>query len=162
MFDKLSNFQNHQDFLLNIHKNKEEKLSELFRLINHENVDISDYDNFKKITHLVMKKIKKSDKAFLLWLHCTGEHISFKFNCKWALVKYNLPTSKVWYSPILINETQDVWMIGQDCEKMYYKYKRLYDIEFSTFYKMSIERLLHKTKLSDINREGLIDFIELK
>ncbi|MFD1614293.1 hypothetical protein [Gelatiniphilus marinus] len=103
MFDKLSNFQTHQGFLLNIHKNKEEKLSELFQFINHGKVDVSDYDNFEKITQLVMKKSKKSDKAFLLWLYCCGEHISLKYNCKWALIKYNF-FNIAWYSPILINE----------------------------------------------------------
>lgn len=161
MFDKLSVFQSHQDFLLNIHKNKEEKLSEFFRHLNHEKIDISDYDNFKKITHLVMTQLKKSDENFLLWLYCCGEYINLKFNCKWGLIKYKLHT-KEWYSPILINETNDIWNIGQDCERIYYKYNRSFNIEFSTFYKMSIERLLNKTKLSDIKLNGLIDFIELK
>ncbi|MCF7568402.1 hypothetical protein L3X37_08495 [Sabulilitoribacter arenilitoris] len=161
MFDKLSVFQNHQDFLLNIHKNKEEKLFEFFRLINHEKVDISDYDNLKKITHLVMNQLKKSDDNFLSWLYFCGEHINLKFNCKWALMKYNF-INKEWYSPILINEKNDIWNIGQDCERLYYKYNRLYNIEFSTFYKMSIERLLSKNKLGDIEQNGLIDFIELK
>lgn len=161
MFDKLSAFQSHQDFLLNIHKNKEEKLSEFFRVINHENVDISDYVNLKNITHLVMKQLKESDENFLSWLYCCGEHINLKKNCKWALLKYNF-INKEWYSPILINEKNDIWNIGQDCERMYYKYNRMHSIEFSGFYKISIERLLHKTKLGNLTKDGVIDYIELK
>lgn len=56
----------------------------------------------------------------------------------------------------------DIWNIDQDCELIYYKNNRMHSIAFNYFYKMSIERILNKTKLGNLTKDGVIDYIELK
>jgi uncharacterized protein YfkK (UPF0435 family) len=156
---KASIFDNYQSFLLNINKDKSKKLIYVSGLMRKNKIDIHTYEGIKEITDFIMKKTKKSDEAFIHWFYCWGEHISSRFHSKWALIKYNSTIFPDSYSPILIDKKNEIWLVGSDCEKAYYKYNRLSGINFSTFYKIHAERSLHKQKLKDIEI-GISDLIQ--
>ncbi|WP_413974690.1 hypothetical protein [Hyunsoonleella sp. 2307UL5-6] len=155
MFFKSKVVCNNQSFILEINKAQNAKLGSLFQLIETGKLDISKAKNIEIITDCIMKKIKKSDNAFLLWLFLIGEHINIKYDTKWALIRFNISQfDDNCFYPILINSEKDIWLAGTDLSRYYYDKRRMHGIGFLTFYKTFIERVLGKTKLS--NYEGII------
>ncbi|PWH83982.1 hypothetical protein DIS18_05390 [Algibacter marinivivus] len=149
---KTSIFNNYQDFLLDINFDRKLKLIQMFELINNPIIDIRSYESIEYLTNVVMKKSEKSDNIFIYWFFCWGEHIKLNFSSQWALIKYKSPLISEYYYPILIDKKDQIWQVGFDCEKAYYKYNRLANISFSTFYKMHAEKLLVQSKLKDIDK----------
>ncbi|MEE9406893.1 MAG: hypothetical protein V3V28_02340 [Polaribacter sp.] len=160
MFFNNNIFLKNQDYILKINDRKEEKTKELFEIINEKNIDIKPYKNIKFITDCVMKNFKKSDKIFLLWLYFFGEHINLNFGSKWALLKYDAPFLSEFYYPVLIDKKEEIWFVGTDCARAYFKYNKLNQIDFSGFYKVTAERIIYSPNLKDIQGK-LKDFIVL-
>lgn len=140
-----------QSFILDINKAKNSKLDSLFKLIEVEKLDISKPESVEIITDCIMKKIKKSDNAFLLWLFVIGEHVNTKYNTRWGLIRFNIDLlDRNCFYPILINSDEDIWLAGTDLSRYYYEKKRMYGIGFNAFYKTFVERILgNKTNLSN-------------
>lgn len=144
-------FDKYQPFILNINKNKSSKINRLSQLINKEIINVETYKDIEVITDCVMKEGSKSDEVFLHWLYCFGEHINVNYNSKWALIKYKKSSviSDCYY-PILMNKEEEIWFVGTDCERGYYKYNRLSNIKIHSYYELHVKQIFGKSKLKDI------------
>ena len=138
-------------FMMNIHQGTDDKLNELFEAIGERFEDVATYDALERITFAVMKKIKKSDRHFLLWLHVVGQHIKLKYDGYWVIIKHGDKSSGEYYFPAIMNANTEIWRVGNSCYKLYYTKRRMYDMSFDTFYKLHIERAIAEYKFSDLN-----------
>lgn len=147
-------FERESEFIINIHKDRQNKLDELFQIIGDKFEDISSYEVLEHITNMIMKKVKKSDKNFLLWLHCVGCHVKFNFDAKWILLrvdKYIGENIHTYYHPAIMDKNTEVWEVGNSCYIQYYLKRRMHGISFLTFYKIHIERSIWKPKFHELN-----------
>ena len=149
-------FSKEKEFLFSIHEAPSFKIQELGGVLDFDVSNVDDYEMIKKVTLAVMRKNARSDRKFLLWVHFIGYHIKFKYDAKWALVKFTLPNGKNTldhFYPILIDKENTLWKVGEFCLEAYYYGKILLGDSFLTYYKLHIERAIYKTKLSDLHLE---------
>lgn len=147
-------FELNKYFLLNIHKDKKQKLNDLFIIIGKEFSDLKSYKAIEEITSQVMRRLKKSDHNFLLWLHCIGVHINLKYNTKWIL--YKVEGREPVYMPAVMDINGVIWQIGLNCHLKYYKGQRMSGISFEFFYKTVVEKSIFNTKLENFKKESIV------
>lgn len=143
-------FIEESDFIGSIARNNTEKLEMLFLLTGKSYVDINSFEILKEITDSIMKKIGKSNLAFLLWLYTVGEHLKEKFNGRWMLEKRSNILGE-YFVPFILNSKNDVWLVGDFCYALYFNKNRMKHIGFDFFYKVYIERRVTKLSIKDLN-----------
>ena len=144
-------FEN-QEFIKSINHRTEDKLQELNLITGQKINDFEAYDSLKKITSLIMNQSKKDDYHFLLWLHYVGYYTKTKYKGEWALIRRpKLVQQGDFLSPIVINQSSDVWLVGDFCYQLYYKWNKMKNISYNTFYKGDIERVAWSPKFKDLN-----------
>ena len=138
------------EFIMKIHNKTDDKIREMQEATGIELQEVTSYESLKKVTDLIMTKLRKSDRNFLFWLHFVGHYIKTICNGRWALIKRREYDS-LYYSPLIIADDTAVWLVGDFCYTYYYAKKRMHGISFETFYKLEIEKLIFKPKWSDLN-----------
>lgn len=138
------------NFIQNIHRNTYEKLIQLSNLISRKTVYGLSYDDVKLVTLAIMRKCKRSDQNFLLWLHFAGCYIKNTFNARWILVHRQVDSIH-YYVPFMMDEKEEIWDVGDFCYIYYYLKNRMKGISFELFYKLEIERTLQNNKFDDLN-----------
>lgn len=153
-------FKKEAEFIKSIHLNSEKKLSELKELTGMDKIDFDSLNDIELLTSFLMKKAKKSDNNFLMWMCAVGSHIKRRYNGKWVLVHYSNFLFDI-YMPAIVNADNDIWEVGNFCYRYYYAYRRMSGMSFMFFYKLDIERVALKLKYSDLNKPEE-DFIFLE
>jgi hypothetical protein len=143
-------FIEESSFISSIAENKTEKLEMLFLLSEKRYVNFSSFETLQEITVFIMKKTKKSNFAFLLWLYTVGEHLKEIFKGKWMLEKRNNILGE-YFVPLIIDSQNDVWLVGDFCYSLYFNNNRMKNIGFNFFYKVYVERKVSKLNLLDLN-----------
>jgi hypothetical protein len=141
-------FEEEKEFIEKIHLESETKIQVLSNITGEIFEKFESKATLERITNSVMKVLKKSDRHFLLWLFACGQFIKMKFNGKWALVKMNNKLGN-YYEPIIIDNKNEIWRIGESCRNFYYLKNRASGIHFELFYKLDIERYIYRPKLGD-------------
>lgn len=139
-----------KDFFLSIHKNSLDKLDELSSVVRIEIKTDVNYQTLEEVTFQIMKSVKKSDHNFLLWLHFIGYYIKSNNKGFWALIKRDFGNWE-YFAPAIIAPNKQIWIVGEFCYDIYYKKKRMYGIGFEFFYKLHIQQLAWKQKVSELN-----------
>lgn len=116
-------------------------------VVNDSN--IGDLDIYKFITIKILG-YRQSDENILAWIYYTGVHIKAKFSAYWALRKIALGNI-TYFVPLIIGVNKDVWNVGEFCHQLYFKYNKMSNISFDSFYKGKIERYFWKPKISNLN-----------
>ena len=138
--------------ILNLIKNGSEIEEEIASKSGINKIDYGNKKVIEDLTDLFMKKLKKSDRNFFLWLYIIGNHVRDKFDGEWIIIHKFIKLGEFGphfeiFDPAIINENEDLWNIANSCYSSYYKYNRLNRISFHTFYMLDVERSILKTKL---------------
>lgn len=151
-------YKNH-DFFMKIHDSTSTRLENLKSVTALPIEDFSSDFTLKQVTQVFMKRLNKSDSNFLIWLHYVGHYLKIKYDGKWGLIKRKkIAEAGTFLSPIIINKAEDVWLVGDFCYDLYFRWNRMKGMSYSSFYKGSIERIAFAPKFEDLNidREDLI------
>ena len=147
-------FEKYKDEILNIVVNGKIIVSEISAKSSVQNIDFSDKDTIEYLTEIFMKKLKKNDRNFLLWLYIIGSHIKKKYEGEWVVIhkfllfkQFGPPIET--FIPAIIDKNENFWNVGNLCYQDYYLKYRLRGISFHTFYMLHVERAIYKSQLSD-------------
>ena len=143
-------FEIERDFVESIHLNYHDRINDIKQLVGIEDVDNHKLDTIKDYTIYFMKNADKSDKNFIKWMYLIGCHIKVKFNGSWIFVHYEDDHMNR-YVPAVLNDRNEIWQVGNFCYIYYYSKNRMNGISFNTFYKLEIERMIWKPKITDLN-----------
>lgn len=112
---------------------------------------IKDPENYKIITKEILK-LPQGDENLLSWIYYTGEHIKHKFGGVWGLRKIVLGDLN-YFVPLIIGFNEEIWNVGDFCHQIYYRFNKMSNISYNSYYIGNIESFNKKSKSDDINNK---------
>lgn len=134
-----------------IHLDTERKLDSLRELTGLDQIDFSEASDVEKLTYYFMKEAKKSDDNFHWWMYVVGCHVKRRFKGEWILIHYKNTLFEA-FIPAVVNEDDEIWLVGEFCHRYYFKYRRMNGISYNTFYKGVVDRAIMKLKYTQLNK----------
>ena len=141
-------FIKESSFIRTIVEKRRENLGWVSSTIGKEYGSVNEYVTLEEITNFFMKKMKKSDLGFKLWLFAVGEHICETYGAEWYLRERQSLQGK-YLDPLLLDKNGRIWELGVFCYALYYNKRRMAGIGFEFFYKVYVEQRISKLKFKD-------------
>jgi hypothetical protein len=131
-------FERQAEYIKGINKNITDKLKLLSEVVKFDLIAAFSQKDLEKVTFQIMKKAKKSDQNFLLWLTYVGEYIKHNFDANYVLAKVDNYEFN-YFKPLMVNGEGEVWNLGGHCKKYYFHKRRMQSISFQVFYEVTIK-----------------------
>lgn len=143
-------FDERSQFIKGIHHESCKKVNKIREIAQREEINLFDIEDVENLTSFFMESKEMSYDYFLYWMYLIGCHIKKRYEANWVLIHYKSEDLNR-IVPAIMNNTQDIWQVGNFCYTYYYLKNRMQGISFETFYRLEIERLIWKPKFKDLN-----------